>query len=472
MIPVRKTIRTLAMTLITILTGTSCGRTPPDIVLIMIDTLRSDHLSCYGAAELSTPRIDELARNGFVFTEVHAAAPTTLASTTSLFTSLHPRMHGTARNGFKVDDSLLTLAEVLKENGYYTAAFVASIALHSDTNIDQGFDTFDQRFTDSFDSPQLQRRAGEVTDSVAEWLDTGSPRPFFLFVHYFDPHQPYQPPEGFRPAPAEGEAGQVTGSMSDVRSLRREYIETGIADERIERLHDLYIGEVRYTDRETGRLLDLLEEKGLTGEALIVLTADHGETFLEHGANEVLNHGFMVYSTTTHIPLIFRQPGEVPVGKSDVFVSNIDIAPTVLDLAGLVVPPQYTGASLTSIMRGEPAEKRPVFSEATKPYGPVEAGTPFRNDRKAKCVILQGRKLVWMPLFGDHEELYDLREDPLESTDLLPGASSDDQEIMRMRTILRQWASRSSEIARERAVELDGEMREKLEALGYVDDTE
>ncbi len=468
---VRKTSWIQLLPLVVLFLAPGCGSSPPDIVLIMVDTLRADHLSCYGATELRTPRIDEFAENGFMFSRVHAAAPTTLASTTSLFTSLHPRMHGTPRNGFLVDGSLVTLAEVLGEHGYHTAAFVASIALDAETGIDQGFHVFDQQFTGSFDSPQLQRRAGEVTDAVAAWLREEPPRPFFLFVHYFDPHQPYQPPDEYLP-PGDGDpAHRVTGSMGDIRNLRGEYLETETPDARFERIHDLYRGEVRYTDSEVGRLLDLLEEKGLGREALMVFTADHGETFLEHELKEVLNHGYMVYSTTTHVPLVFRRTGYIPAGESDVFVSGIDVSPTILDLAGIEIPPSYSGRSLTPFMRGERKEERPVFSEATKPYGPVEVGTPFRNDRKAKCVIMEGHKLVWMPLFGDREELYDLGEDPRESTDLLPAASLDPRTVL-MRTVLREWAARSSVIARERAVELDREMREQLEALGYIDDME
>ncbi|MFQ6104089.1 MAG: sulfatase [Candidatus Glassbacteria bacterium] len=444
-----------------------CGKKPPDVILIMIDTLRADHLSCYDKESIHTPNIDSMAEDGFLFGNIHCSAPTTLASTSSLMTSLHPRMHGAARNGFVLDNSLLTLPEVFRERGYSTAAFIASFALHSSTGIDQGFSYFDERFTSTLKSAVLQRRAEDVNDAVTGWLEAAPSRPLFLFIHYFDPHQPYQPPAPYDQPSDSLNAPGITGSMEEVKSLRGYLARGGDVDDRVRRMHELYVGEIHYTDRAVGDLITLLERKKLYDSSLIIFTADHGETFWEHPRRESLDHGYTVYETTTHVPLIIRWPGKIQPGRSDILASNIDIAPTILDLIGMDIPEAFQGRSLKGVIGGETVSEIPVYSEATKPHEEIELEVPFRNDRKAKCIISGRWKLIWVPFMQDHEELYDIFKDPLETTNLI-SKMHDEKMTGNMRHLLRGWAAEVSEVAKNRPVVMDEETRKKLEALGYI----
>lgn len=441
---------------------------PPNVVLIMVDTLRADHLSCLGSKELLTPNIDSIAEEGFLFTNVHATAPTTLASTSSLMTSLYPRMHGAACNGLQLHSSLRTLPEELRSKGYTTAAFVSSFALHSSTGIDQGFTYFDEAFDKTFGSPEIQRRAGDVNSAIYGWLSRRPSEPFFLFVHYFDPHPPYTPPPLFRGTGSEDTGTEITGSWEDLVELKYYLSEGGEVDARLERMHRLYMGEVKYTDHEIGKLMDMLEESGFLENSLIVFTADHGETFWEHmEMGEYLDHGYMVYETTTHIPLIIKWSGKVPEGVSDMMASNIDIAPTIIDLLGFTVPKGFAGRSLVRVMEGRMTEDVPVFSEATKPHGEIELETAFKNDRKAKCVYMGGWKFIWVPHLNDQEELYNLTLDRSELRNLLKESVHSDK-VKAMRWALRQWTLEVSKVALGRSYEMDEETREKLKTLGYV----
>jgi arylsulfatase A-like enzyme len=314
----------------------------------------------------------------------------------------------------------------------------------------------------------LQRRAGEVNTAVMNWIDTNPSPPFFLFVHYFDPHQPYQPPAPYDRLINETDVPEITGSMEEIRQLRIHLAERREPDNRIERLHELYLGEIVYTDRSIGELIRYLKNKRLYDSSLVVLTTDHGETFWEHPDRENIDHGYMVYETTTHVPLIFRWPGRIESGRSGILASNIDVAPTILDLAGFEIPTAFRGRSLADVPNGVEYEPVPVFSEATKPYGKPELGTPFRNDRKAKCVMTDGWKYIWMPLVQGREELYNLSIDPDERTDLSRNESELDR-LPGMRHLVQEWMRDISDVARKSAAGPDSVTRSKLEALGYVE---
>jgi arylsulfatase A-like enzyme len=425
-------------------------------------------VSAFGTAGPGTPALDSLAAGGYVFANVHATAPTTLASTSSLMTSLHPRMHGAVRNDHSLDPSMLTLAEVLAGRGYTTAGFAGSFSLHSNSGIAQGFSLYDEDFTGQHGSFEPQRRASEVTDAVAAWLESGPPKePFFLFVHYWDPHVPYAPPPPFD-RPGAGALTGITGSMADVGMLKAHLREGGEVDERCTRMHELYKGEVAYTDREIGRLVGLLERTGTLGHSLLVFTSDHGETFWEHREmREHFDHGYMVYETTTRVPLFFRWPGRVPAGESALPASTIDTAPTILDLLGFEIPGEFGGRSLAPAIRGGALEEAPVFTEATNPFGTIERGAIFKNDFKPKCIFLGNLKLIWMPFLADREEVYDLASDPGEARNLLESETIPES-VESMRGMLRQWAKKSSGIARNSRSRTDPETVMRLRALGYV----
>ncbi len=459
-----------ALAVITALVASDCGTEPANVVLIMVDTLRADHLSCYGGEGLRTPAVDAIAGEGCLFTSVHSAAPTTLASTSSIMTSVYPRIHGALRNDFSLHETNLTLAEVLRDAGWHTAGFAGSFALTAGSGIAQGFLSYDEGFSGRQGSYVPQRKAGEVNAAVARWLEAGPPEPFFLFVHYFDPHVPYTPPPPWDGGTGEaaGTAG-ITGSMEDVKLIKEHLDEGGEIDPRVRRMRDLYRGEVEYTDHEIGSLTALLEEKGLLRNTLVVFTADHGETFWEHREmGEYFDHGYMVYETTTHVPLIFRLPGDVPAGStSGAPASSIDIAVTVLDLLDVEIPGDFGGVSLVPAMHGESIPGRPLFCEATKPYGRIEYGAAFKNDFKPKCVWMDDLKFIWMPFHGDREELYDLARDPRERVDLTREDGTGDR-AHEMRTVLRRWSREGSLLARNSRSRVDPRTQSMLKALGYL----
>jgi arylsulfatase A-like enzyme/Flp pilus assembly protein TadD len=295
------------------------GPTGWNLVLVSVDTLRADHLSSYGATFLRTPHIDRLASEGLLYENVSTVAPTTLPSHASLFTGLTPVVHGVRDNvGFYLDDRFTTLAAHLKGQGYETAAFIGAFVLDSRFGLDRGFDLYDDDVEGGEDQGVsgfvAQRRGESVLEKALEWMRSrmGSPRPFFLFLHFYDPHTPYEAPD-------------LSG----------------------------YRGEVAYVDSLVGRLLSFLDERDLTKRTLMVLTADHGESLGEHGE---LTHGLFLYQSTLRIPLLFRYPG-APVGERIPHPMHITgIASEILEI--LRLPP---------MPGGRPSEGRPLYAETFVP---------------------------------------------------------------------------------------------------------
>lgn len=422
----------------------ACAREPRGpyrhVVLISLDTVRADHLGCYGRRDARTPSLDALAARGVLFEAAATAAPTTLASHVSILTGVPPHAHGVARNGFTVHADNEMLPELLAREGYTTAAFLGSFALDRRFGFDQGFAHFDDEFPLAVDGArydQDQRRAEEVTDAALAWIDRAEPEHAFLFVHYFDAHAPYDPPPGFAPAgvepgiPARIEAavraqqvragGAALGQQAVIRDgLTRELVcgADGEALAADRELAALYAGEIAYLDREVGRLVEGLRARGMLEDALVVVLADHGETFHEHG--DFWNHGLAVYETTAHVPLIVVGKGLAAGGRVSEPVSTIDVAPSVLELVGLPRPARAQGVSFVPALRGEVFERlRTVDCEATQPPA-VETGERWPNARKAKSVRMGSFKYVRTPYLG-LEELYDLAADPGERRNLLAG---------------------------------------------------
>jgi arylsulfatase A-like enzyme len=418
------------------------------IVLVSLDTVRADHLGCYGNARVRTPALDALAADGVRFDQAMTAAPTTLASHLSIFTGTYPHTHGAARNGFTVAPENVTLAELLRDAGWRTAAFLGSFALDRRFGIDQGFEHYDQRFDVGVDGTheQAQRRAGAVTDAALAWLDRERPGDSFLFVHYFDAHAPYEPPAPFdalyaRPggpqrstladvdvavrAQQRRATGRELGAEAVIRGgLSREHVERadGVAEPADLDLAALYAGEVSYVDRELGRLLEGLRARGRLEKALVVVLADHGETFAEHG--DVWNHGLWVYETTVRVPLLVRTYGEGQHALAPRVVtepvSTIDVLPSVCALLGVEPPRAVEGVSLVPWMRGEEragteSARGPIYCEATQP--PSVEGGAWANDRKPKCVRSGTCKLVHAP-YLELTQLFDLAADPGERSNL------------------------------------------------------
>ena len=412
-----------------------------NVVVITIDTLRRDHLAPYGAP-FETPAASRLAREGVVFERAVSQAPLTLPSHTSMFTGLYPPNHGVRDNGgFQVDEDATLLAERFKDAGYRTAAFVAAYVLHSRWGIAQGHDTYDDQFDyagiESRPLTDVERPAGPVVDAALSWLRQSprDDRPFYLWVHLFDPHIPYEPPDEFRgraPTP--------------------------------------YAGEVMYADAQVGRLLDALEAMGVRRNTLVVLTSDHGESLGEHGEP---THGIFLYGASMDVPLIVAPPtaaaeGTLPVRlvgqRAQGLARLVDLTPTVLDLVGLPVPADLDGVSLLPALAHEAAGP-PSADTADALAGPVsyaETYYPRFHYNWSELVALETGR--WKFVSAPRPELYDRRADPKELRDV----SGEHPEIAA--TLARHLASldvrpggRDPAPAR-----LDPAERARLQALGYV----
>jgi len=405
------------------------ARTKPNLLLVTLDTTRADHLGCYGARSAGTPNLDRVARDGVLVERALAVAPITLPSHASILTALYPPRHGVRDNGdFRIPDSVTTLAEHLKAQEYRTAAIVGSYMLSSVFGVAQGFDVFDEPRQGQATVPAgaavrfreiLERRASEVTDAAISALSRLGEGPFFLWVHYYDPHADYRPPPPF--------AERFEGSPYD--------------------------GEIAYMDAEFGRLLGELERRDLLEKTLVVVVGDHGESLGEHGER---THGLLVYESTLRVPLLLRGPGLVPKGRRlPIAVSVADIAPTVLDLVGLPGLPGAQGRSFAEAVRaGAGGPARPIYSESLLPelaYGWA----------RLLAVERQGLKFIEAP----EPELYDLAEDPSESRNLAPERP---QEVATFRALLEELVAGFGRAEPSSSFGLDEEQRARLRSLGYV----
>jgi len=393
------------------------GNGKQNVLLITIDTLRADRLSCYGSRILKTPHIDSLAERGVVFTRAFANTSTTLPSHTNILLGTTPLYHGVHENlNFVVSAELLTIAEYLKSRGYSTGAFVGAYALDSRFGLSQGFDTYDDDYarTHSVNPATLERKAEAVVANALAWLGRQD-SPWFLWIHLWDPHTPYEPPEPFK----------------------------------TQYKQNPYEGEVAYVDFTLGKLFDSLSENNLFDNTAVVFTGDHGESLGQHGEE---THGIFAYNTTIWIPLIISIPGKKP-SRIDHQVSHLDIFPTLCDVLGLRKPSFLQGISLLPALDGKELPERPIYVESLYPYYSL-GWAPLRG------FIHQKRKFIASPI----PELYELNQDFDEQKNLAPKEKLDKYR-KRLEDIITSLTP-SREIKAERIV--DREAREKLRSLGYI----
>ncbi len=431
---------------------------PPSVVLISVDTLRPDALSPYGGL-VGTPAFERLAAQGALFGSAFAPTPATAPSHATLFTGQEVQRHGVLRNGESLPETATTLAEVFREHGYQTAGFVSSFVLDPRFGWGQGFAHFDavlpesgstlgkqQPYPGAFWAAQrfegFDRRATNTTLAAINWLDKTT-EPFFLFVHYFDPHAPYVPPKVFADRTA---AVRFPLGTRDVK---------GVSPGQLERLVQQYHGEVLYVDDALAALLDAVERR--TGDkALVVVTADHGEALGQH---HWLEHATNLYDEQIRVPLLVRWPGEVPAGRRiETAVGLVDIAPTVLELAGIESPAHRDGRSLAAAIRGdaEPAS-RPVFGIRRL----VDESTGW-----GRGVKLSVRNDRWKYIFSSDapHELFDLEADPAEQNNVL---GSQAERATELRELLEKHVA---DLPRTHdAQPLSDETRRALQALGYLE---
>jgi arylsulfatase A-like enzyme len=446
--------------------GSEAVRPARHVVLISLDTTRADQLGLYGNPTVKTPHLDRLAAESVVLDDFMTVVPTTLAAHVSLFTGNYPHTHGTPRNGFLVNERNVMLPEILGEHDFVTAGFAGSFALEGRFDFAQGFEHYDEafeRFAGEGGRLQNERSAESVTQAVIDYLDRGEvPEHLFLFVHYFDPHAPYEapPPYDTMYDPSGREA------LPDWKTVRHEgLVKPGSKDELADRLARQYAAEISYMDHHLGRLLDELRERGILDEALLVVTSDHGENFWEHGA--VFDHGWSTYQTTMRGVGIIRLPGAALAGtRVGGVAANIDILPTMLDHLGIPLPDGIDGEAI-DLERAEPLD-RVRFGQAAKPWQEVETDPRWTNMLKTRCVRSGKYKLVQVPYAG-REELYDLESDPAEQVELL--ATSDPEAeaaARRLREQLEAWAASARPLPSRFDPSQREETIERLRALGYL----
>ena len=396
-----------------------------NVLFVTVDTLRADRLPAYGRKDVHTPTIDALAARGVLFERCETATPLTLPSHTTIFSGTLPLHHGVRDNGaFTVPPELPLLAELFHAGGYTTAAFVSAFVLDSRWKLNRGFDTyfdqFDTRQANILSIGDIERPAGEVVDAVLDWVKRRDrAKPFFLWVHFFDPHAPYAPPPPF-------------------------------AEEYKDRP---YLGEIAYVDSELGRLLRALADEGVADRTAVVFAGDHGESLGEHGED---GHGFFVYEATLHVPLVFSPPrGGHPARRNEI-VSLVDVMPTVADLAGLPIPAGVQGRSLVPLLSASGRlDERPAYSETWYPR--------FHFGWSELAAMQDGRyKLIE----SSAPELYDLAADPGEKVNLVTREKERYLALKRQLTSLTDAAGRNALNARP-AVS-DPEAIRKLASLGYL----
>lgn len=404
------------------------GVEKPNVILVTLDTTRADHLACYGYTGVKTPALDALARRGVLFEQCAASSPLTLPSHSTIMTGMYPTYHGVRLNGnTALSEEQTTIAEVLAGRGYECGAFIGAFVLDGRWGLKQGFqhydDTFDLKKYKHLDLGGVQRPGNEITDAALAWLEDKKDKPFFAWVHYYDPHVPYEPPEPF---------------FSEYN--------TGISGR--------YDGEIAFMDSQIGRLESWLEANGLVKNTILVLIGDHGEGLGNHGEG---THGYFIYDYAVHVPFLVVAPLK---GLTGVRISSqvraADVFLTLLELAGAAGPFDVNGRSLVRTMfNPKAADESPAYSESMAPN--LQFGwAPLRALRTSRFKFIDAPR----------PELYDLITDSAEESDVQN--KYPDQALAMKRELDRLVFETGRDAPAPQAADLDKNTIERLAALGYI----
>jgi len=399
------------------------GANSYNILLITLDTTRADHLGCYGYQPAKTPNLDRLAREGVRFARVYCPAPLTLPSHCSIMTGLNPVAHGVHNNGHDLPPGTKTLAEILKQHGYSTSAFVSSFSVDSRFGLDRGFDVYDDTFRSEmpFKTLNAERRAEETYARFSRWLENNVENRFFSWVHYYDPHWPYDPPSPYK---------EEFGSRP-------------------------YDGEIAYMDAYVGALLDRLREKGILERTIVVVAGDHGEGL---GEKVEIGHGIFLYEETLRVPFLLYSPAIIP--RSQVIESQVrlvDVAPTLLEIVGLKEEAAgMRGQSLVAWLRGKSRKNLDSL---------VESFYPRENFGWSELVGLISKR--WKFIQAPRPELYDLEKDPEERKNLYETSVGRAGELKKeLEQAILDASSGAKPVSGRTSIR--SEDVERLRALGYV----
>jgi arylsulfatase A-like enzyme len=437
--------------------------TAPNVLVLLVDTLRADRVGCYGASPSPSPVLDGIAAAGTVFEETIAQSAWTLPSVASILTGLHPRSHGVLgvlEDGRRVAsrrartpgdrsylaDAIPTLAERAQDAGITTVAVSANPLVSAGTNLARGFETFVEFGLDGH--PPAWRSAREINQAFLDWVAVNGRHRFFAYLHYMDVHDPYDPPAAFRPAPPAGMRARIAGG--DIHEIAERIAAgdgEGLAPAELAYLRTLYDGQIRYWDAELGALRDGLAAAGLLDRTVLVVTSDHGEEFLEHGR---LKHGAHLYEELVRVPLIVSGAG-IPRGRTGGLAQGIDVFPTIAALLGADVPNGLPGRNLLAPGGVDFAVSETWFGAAA-------------DGRAMEVVAL--RTPAWKVIHGVNAgryEVYDLVGDPTERRDLY-GTSREALDMVRR---LRAWVREAPPPPPPSGT--DPGLRDKLRALGYLE---
>lgn len=428
--------------------------TRPNILLYVVDTLRADHLGCYGYPRPTSPNVDALAAESLLFEDAIAQASWTTPSTASILTGRDPLGHGALELGQGLRQDVPTLAELLRANGYRTGGFVTNGNVSGSLGFRRGFDEY-VYLPEDRTRPTVHVPADELHERVFSWLRAGDGRPFFLYVHATDPHAPYAAPQRlvdrFRPA---GPLPPLATLAEPVRALQGD--PALATPENVAYLTALYDAEIAFLDENLAKLIAELRTLGLYDASVVVLTADHGEELHDHGR---FGHGHSLYREQTRIPLLLRLPGGAQGGQRVTAVARlIDVLPTLLGELGVAVPEGVRGRSLLAL-----AERRDAVDEA---FSDTQLGQPRRS-----AVVSDGWKVIEISTPRSRFEVYDLEHDPGERHDLAASASV---ALGYGRQRLARWGSDAPRLAYDpeklaAIPRMDEQTRKRLQALGYVD---
>jgi arylsulfatase A-like enzyme/Tfp pilus assembly protein PilF len=402
----------------------------PNVILITVDTTRADRMGFLGSTKGLTPNLDALAKQGVVFERAYSQAPLTPVSHATIFSGTYPQFHTVTDFGHPLPALLPSVPEILQKSGYHTAAFIGSLILDPKASMapgfDRGFDFFDAGYHPKRDPEEsryesVERRAMDVVAHATAWLDKNRKTPFFLWVHLYDPHAPYDPPPLYA-----------------------------------KRFADKYDGEVAYSDAALGKLFQYLRRRGLYDRALIAVMSDHGESLGAHGERM---HGIFLYDETIHVPLVFKLPGDVLAGRRVTQrVRLLDVAPTLLSMLSLPLPPTFQGQSLVPLMK--PAGKSspdnlPAYAETDYPHRAFGWST-LRSLRSGKYLFVR----------APQRELYDQSSDRNAERNI---ASSSPAVASTLQSQLDELRTRTASFhGQEKPAAITAEQNENLAALGYV----
>lgn len=460
----------------------------PNVLLVSIDTLRPDHLGCYGYWRDTSPALDRLAEEGVRFTTVASASSWTLPAHASLVTGLYPATHGAFKMARPISPGVETLAQRLRRSGMTTCGVVSFHLLSSGYGFARGFTSYHELHKEAGGGLRTVR-AEEVANRAIHWIGGNRSKPFFLFLHFFDPHWDYDPPPPYDRIYNPEYRGEITGAYGSLM----EYIkyrpeprgkggvgqalpaepgqerEVAIAPDDLEQVLALYDGEIRYTDHHLGRVIDALRLFGLLEKTLVVVTSDHGEEFMEHGSLE--GHAWTMYEEVIRVPLVMRFPDGLGDGRVvDHQVRNIDIMPTILDWLQLQGPAALEGTSLLPAIR----ETCSIDGGCTMTHAVAFGETRRFKLTRASARSGSGRKVIFTN-GGASVEYFDLNRDPGEQSNLRDaGSEAPDQEFARLEAALGRWLAggtggeTSGKEEPDGMVDIDQRTRAQLTAMGYA----